>query len=785
MRNIEEIAAEEESRIREIRKKRIRLFFLLAGIGLGLWGWDLFGRDEMGKGAFWVTVSLVCWALSWGILKIFRATPASFLTAFLSFAFSFGLYFQTHLPSFYWGSDPAFWLSIHAGAVNEPCWSPLSYLLGQAVCFLLPDLQFSILPLLSAVVLASATYFLALDYFFQLKNKTFLGLFWVLGICLTVSVSAPFWGAGTLGSGLVTSLGFLLLLFQRALLGLEERPWSILYFLLGLLWSVHPLWGILGILCHLGSLDFEGRKIKKNLFPLLAGITPYLWVWLRAGRFFPSWGANHPFSQWLGQGWTKFFPDMASNDHLLGAFKATGWVAAVLILLAAALWLLHFFGWKAGWKTQFSTMDFWVWVVAGFGCFFYYSGFSGTLGPVSLWFVAALGGGFLKLLEKGAEKSQGTFLSGTPLAWMGSVGIVLAFSLAWLPGQGPMRSQLFFPQQHALNLLKSLPPKSILVCRDPFDAYACREARLMEPISLNAVILDEKYLDQRWYVTQVMDRSPEILFSNIIGPVSEVVKRIVADNRDLWAIHWDLPQLPPDWKDIPSAPTVLTQQFIGPATSGLDPEKAQYQFDLTVLPEAGKHPSGRSYPYFFRYVTGFDELGKYLMGQGRYPAAIHAFERSVKLDPDFQEPQTFLAQMYSKQNILEAARLEFEKTVKTHPQKINALMKELAVAQEAKDEAKTAELLDEVVHLNSELADAEYQLSKIYDQEGRSQESKSLLESSLGLNPKQLEAQLTLGRLMARLGNRIKAEQAFRAVLEIDPQNKPAQVELWKLLNKP
>jgi len=173
------------------------------------------------------------------------------------------------------------------------------------------------------------------------------------------------------------------------------------------------------------------------------------------------------------------------------------------------------------------------------------------------------------------------------------------------------------------------------------------------------------------------------------------------------------------------------------------------------------------------------------MNEGRYLTAIHAFERSVKLDPSYSEPQSYLAQIYSRQNILEAARLEFEKTIKTHPGKISELMKGIDLAQKTKDDVKTVGLLDEMIRLNTELADAQYQLSKILEKEGRSPEAKSLLESSLQLNPRQMEAQMTLGHLMVQLGNRIKAEDAFRSVLGLDSQNKEAQVELWKLLNKP
>jgi len=112
-------------------------------------------------------------------------------------------------------------------------------------------------------------------------------------------------------------------------------------------------------------------------------------------------------------------------------------------------------------------------------------------------------------------------------------------------------------------------------------------------------------------------------------------------------------------------------------------------------------------------------------------------------------------------------------------------MKDLEVAQKDGDELKIVRSLDEMIHLNSRLADAQFQLSVIYDRQGKFRESKVLLESSVASNPKLIEAQLTLGRLMAKAGNRIKAEDAFRAVLGVNQENKEAQVELWKLLNKP
>lgn len=779
MRNIEEIAAEEEARDRRTRIRRLQILCTAAGVGLSVWGWVLFYQGNMGKGSLWVGLGLDLLALTWGLARALRTSWPALGFGLLGGAFPLILYLVTGLPSFYWGKDPSFWLSVNAGAVAAPAWSPLSYLLGQAACFTLAGREFSLLPGLSALVAALSLYLLVQDYFARLKNKTLPGMALALLAAWTLGLSLPYWNAGTMGSGLVAGLGLLLFLLQRSLLELEERPWKPLYLLLGLLWAVHPLWGLLGTIRHLGSLDFEGRKMKPNLFPFLMGWTPFLWVAFRAGRFFPSWGGGHPFTELLKTSWLPVGPGIA------GVFPSLGWILAAWALALSVLGPLYFLRWRTVGRHLVSPLDFWIWILSGAGAILYSSTGGQCLGPTALWFAAGAGEVGLKLLERGMEKRQPAAASGARLGWMAAVFLALTLALSGLRGQHLQRSRFYFPLQHALNLLQGLGKKSVLVCDDPFDAAACREAREIEPIALEAVILDRQYLNRRWYVAQCIDRVPQLLFSEVQAPTDTVLKSLVLTNRDGWDIQWDRPALPDDWKGLPAVPTVLTLRFQGAANFQLDPADSQYRYDLTVLPSADALPDPETARYRSRYVVGFNQVGVFLMNQGRYSAAIHAFERSVKLDPSYPAPQQALEEMYSRHNILEAARLEFEKTVKTHPQQIAALEKALGTAEKAQDVGRTESLLDQMIHLNAELADAQYQLSKIYDKEGRPREAKALLESSVKLNPRQVEAQLTLGHLMAQTGNRIKAEEAFRAVLVVDPQNKEAQAELWKLLNKP
>ena len=761
----------------------------------------------MGKGSLMVITSLLIFGFCWDLFRFFQFSFLAFFLGLAGAGVPWILFEANRLPGFFWGKDPAFWLSIHAGAVAEPPWSPLSYLLAQAACFLLPQRQFTLLPELSGFVLALALFFFVMGFTHGIKNKTLSNLFLVPAVSWFSALTLPFWNTATTAMGLIGSLGLLLFLFQKYLLDLEEKPGRALGLNLGLLWAIHPLWGFLGSIKLLGSLDFRRWSWRDYLFPFFLGLTPFAWVIFRTEKSFPSWGGPRPFWEMVIN-WKSLFLFYSDRKwSLLSALEAWGWGTVFLFGVVFLLASLYFFKWKTGNKSLYPTLDLWLWVLAFMGGILFFSFSSEALGTTALLIPLGLGEMFLKLLEKGMERRQTGYFSGSRLLITAGLFLFVGSWLSLLPGQHFYRSGIFFPQQHALNLLQILSssnkvntdepspatpgfpaetpnPKKVLVCDDEFEAYACREARLIEPVSLSAVILEKRYLAQRWYLNQLIQREPELLFSSLLGSEEDLFKNLLLNNRNYWEIHRSLSTPLPEWKEDSGYPAVLTRVFGGSGPTGASLENIQYRLDLSALPRPEEKTNGPTKEYFYRYISGFNELGKNLMEKGLYLASIHALDRALKLDPGYTEPQALLSKMYSQQNILEAAQLEFEKTIRTKPARLNQLIGELEEAQKEKNEVKSVTLLDEMIRLNTELADAQYQLSIIFNREGRAQEAKALLESSVRLNPKQIEAQLTMGRLMARMGSRIKAEEAYRAVLGINPENKEAQVELWKLLNK-
>jgi tetratricopeptide (TPR) repeat protein len=434
-------------------------------------------------------------------------------------------------------------------------------------------------------------------------------------------------------------------------------------------------------------------------------------------------------------------------------------------------------------KRGVTALDFWICFFSGTGALFFYSDSTDYLGPTSLWFVTAVVGFFSLSFVQRAGSGSG-IVSKNSARIVSALGILFACGLSWLPGQSYSRSQFFFPQQHALNLVRALGPKTVLVCDDPFEFNACLEERWLEPSRESAYILYKAYLDQRWYVAEWIDRQPEFFFSTITGPTDLILKSVILNNRDSWQIQWSRMGVPSDWNEPVAAPAVLTQLFQS-EINPVDPASFQYRYDLSMIPVNSAVLDARSSRYLSRYIVGFKAMGQELMTQQRYSDAIHAYDRAARFDPLDQGALNVLSQIYSQHNILEAAQLDYEAIVKSHPTQIDKVMKSLDDSQKLNDETKAADNLGQLVKLNSELADAQYQLSKIYNQQGRAAEAKALLEASVQVNPKQVEAQMALGHSMEKSGEWGKAEEAFRSVIAVDPQNKEAQVELWKLLNKP
>src|SRR5688572_29837123 len=98
MRNIEEIAAEEEARVQASRGRFFRRSLGVLAVGAGLWGWHLFSQGLMGPGASYILLSLLLLGLSWDAFRL-PELKTSLLAALVVGGAALLLYWTTAMPS--------------------------------------------------------------------------------------------------------------------------------------------------------------------------------------------------------------------------------------------------------------------------------------------------------------------------------------------------------------------------------------------------------------------------------------------------------------------------------------------------------------------------------------------------------------------------------------------------------------------------------------------------------------------------------------------------------------
>ncbi len=413
------------------------------------------------------------------------------------------------------------------------------------------------------------------------------------------------------------------------------------------------------------------------------------------------------------------------------------------------------------------------------------------LGPLALWVPVALVSAWLPSpVSNGGKKSASNSPSTGGITGQAAL-LLVAIVLSLFPNQRIERQDYDLPRRHALNLLTGVGEKTALLFTDSFEADACRVVQKTEGRAPGALILDRAFLNQRWYLEQLILRFPEWMFATVDGSRDAVFQDMVTHNLSRWEIRWAVSELPEPWPEVlarwkwKAYPQVLTQRIVSTASPMSADEDLTARFDLSGLtsPPSGTDPAFQKIRS--RYARGFYDLGRQREQSAKYSLSIRSYERAVKLNPEDAAPREALAAMYKEKRILEAARMEFEKILKGHPAQIELWMRRVGQYGRGGSNPRILEALDEVIRLNVELSDAQYHLGLIYEREGKTRESQILLESAAKLAPQRIEVQMELGRQMLRAGNRPRAEEAFRAVLNIDPENKEAQKQLWKILNRP
>jgi tetratricopeptide (TPR) repeat protein len=155
-------------------------------------------------------------------------------------------------------------------------------------------------------------------------------------------------------------------------------------------------------------------------------------------------------------------------------------------------------------------------------------------------------------------------------------------------------------------------------------------------------------------------------------------------------------------------------------------------------------------------------LGVGYYGLRRYPDAAAAFERTIALAPDIEQPYVFLAKMLDQipEKAPDLTRV-FAGYEKAHPQNWAAYFIHAQGLVAQSQDPRTAEaLLNRAIALNAQAAEPHYVLGVLQQRERRFEDAASEFDKAAKLNPDDAATFYHLAQVYDRLGKRDRAEAA-------------------------
>ena len=163
-------------------------------------------------------------------------------------------------------------------------------------------------------------------------------------------------------------------------------------------------------------------------------------------------------------------------------------------------------------------------------------------------------------------------------------------------------------------------------------------------------------------------------------------------------------------------------------------------------------------------------LGDELFKSGKYKEAIEAYQKSVKLKPNYTA-YFGMGKANFELKQFDAAASAYEQASKLSPQSDDAFYNLGTIRFEQKNYAAALPALEQAVKIAPAESDEYYYYGLTLSELKRRPEAVNALTEAIKLNPKFIDAHNELYNLYVELGRKDEAAKSARRMIEIDPQN--------------
>ena len=197
-------------------------------------------------------------------------------------------------------------------------------------------------------------------------------------------------------------------------------------------------------------------------------------------------------------------------------------------------------------------------------------------------------------------------------------------------------------------------------------------------------------------------------------------------------------------------------------------QEVVYCYRILAYSELGQHDLAEEMFYLAQQIKEdcphcFFHMGGSLAARGEYERAIYCWGRTLDIDPEYPGVRQCIGHAYRDQDNLDRAREYYLAEVRLDPGNVDLLfdMAELELA--ARNPAKAAAKLRQIVELDPEYAQAQFALGEVLLEMDEPHEALEALRMATELDPDISHLHLRLGHALLQLGEYRDAEQHLAA----------------------
>jgi len=752
-------------------------------------------------------------------------TVVDYIVGFLVFLLSFQMYLETLTPTVPFGDSGNFITCCYTLGITQPTGYPTYLMIGHLFTYLPFGNIAWRLNLISAIAASLAClilYLLLLKVqsfrFYKQGRKDSLVFQYILPtiISLLLAVSSTFWSQAivaevyTLNALFLLLMVLLLLIWRQRVINYTYQtnlrvhlPLYLFAFVCGLSFTHHlstifiiPA-AIFWILITDKKIFIEYKRCGLLILLFLIGLLPYLYLPIMSSvDVSPKWENISTLERFINHVTGKEFQGritfLSINEksifQLVNSIKLKEYFILFTNQFTIYIWWIGIIGLGVLFKKNFKLL---LLLLLIFVADVFYS-INYQIGDIEVYYIPSfviwvifIGYGIKWILSLLETLKFKRFIVKRGIIYvlytLFLFSLILSYNKNYYQND---KSKYYFSYDFGRNILRQLPPKTILFVLVEGDTLPIWYHKYIEKAREDVAIIRLYWLNRAWYVSKIKNRYPWLKIKLNEEPVKglyfnyqPIFKKIITDNVELFPIYFVFRDPLVDSGCIKNEYLIkegILSKYLNKTTEAINTLK-NHNYIYRGIFDKKVYKDSWAKALIRLYKNDWLSKGKEYIRLKKYIEAELVLKMAIKLQPDDVNSHHQLGWVYFQQKKYDLAIKEYQKVLEIDVKYIPTYINLGFLYEDIGDIEKAIDVYKKVLNVDPKNIEIHDALARAYYKNDMLDKVIEECKKIIKINPNHINAYRNMGSIYYMKGMYDQAVEVFNHLLTLDPDNSYAK----------